>query len=186
MRLVSASAPKSGRDNLSRRDPSEYLAAIDDACASFPGPGRPAGRDKAGPEPSANADAAKARTVSLRNGAAAPKAICDNVREPNGLCRWPCVCPLWSSGRRRIILSESPAQPRQGECRGHEDREGSVGDHVAINLALFRSERNASYLEAERRGGCPYSAIQRALEAAGVEFIVENGGGPGVRLKAKR
>ena len=30
-------------------------------------------------------------------------------------------------------------------------------------------------------------AIQRALETAGVEFIAENGGGPGVRLrKAKR
>lgn len=27
------------------------------------------------------------------------------------------------------------------------------------------------------------AAIQRALEAAGVEFIPENGGGPGVRLK---
>ena len=26
-------------------------------------------------------------------------------------------------------------------------------------------------------------AIQRALEAAGIEFISENGGGPGVRLK---
>jgi hypothetical protein len=30
-------------------------------------------------------------------------------------------------------------------------------------------------------------AIRRALESAGVEFIDENGGGPGVRLrKAKR
>ena len=27
------------------------------------------------------------------------------------------------------------------------------------------------------------AAIQRALEAAGVQFIAENGGGPGVRLK---
>ena len=27
--------------------------------------------------------------------------------------------------------------------------------------------------------------LQRALEAAGVEFIDENGGGPGVRLKKK-
>lgn len=27
------------------------------------------------------------------------------------------------------------------------------------------------------------SALQRALEAAGVEFIAENGGGPGVRLR---
>jgi hypothetical protein len=26
-------------------------------------------------------------------------------------------------------------------------------------------------------------AIRRALEAAGIEFIDENGGGPGVRLK---
>lgn len=29
------------------------------------------------------------------------------------------------------------------------------------------------------------AAIQRALEAAGVEFIPENGGGPGVRLKKR-
>ncbi len=29
-------------------------------------------------------------------------------------------------------------------------------------------------------------AIRRALETAGVEFIAENGGGPGVRLKEKR
>jgi ribosome-binding protein aMBF1 (putative translation factor) len=28
-------------------------------------------------------------------------------------------------------------------------------------------------------------AIRRALEAAGVEFIEENGGGPGVRLRRK-
>jgi transcriptional regulator with XRE-family HTH domain len=28
-------------------------------------------------------------------------------------------------------------------------------------------------------------AIRAALEAAGVQFIAENGGGPGVRLKAK-
>jgi hypothetical protein len=29
-------------------------------------------------------------------------------------------------------------------------------------------------------------AIRRALEAAGVEFIDENGGGPGVRLRQRR
>jgi hypothetical protein len=28
-------------------------------------------------------------------------------------------------------------------------------------------------------------AVRRALETAGVEFIDENGGGPGVRLRAK-
>ncbi|BBF94906.1 transcriptional regulator [Blastochloris tepida] len=30
------------------------------------------------------------------------------------------------------------------------------------------------------------AAVQRALEEAGVEFIAENGGGPGVRLKKDR
>jgi transcriptional regulator with XRE-family HTH domain len=30
------------------------------------------------------------------------------------------------------------------------------------------------------------AAVQSALEAAGVEFIPENGGGPGVRLKKAR
>jgi hypothetical protein len=29
-------------------------------------------------------------------------------------------------------------------------------------------------------------AIRRALEVAGIEFIDENGGGPGVRLKKRR
>lgn len=29
------------------------------------------------------------------------------------------------------------------------------------------------------------AALQHALEAAGIEFIEENGGGPGVRLKAR-
>ena len=30
-----------------------------------------------------------------------------------------------------------------------------------------------------------HAAIRAALEAGGVEFISENGGGPGVRLRAK-
>jgi transcriptional regulator with XRE-family HTH domain len=30
------------------------------------------------------------------------------------------------------------------------------------------------------------AALQRALEDAGLEFIAENGGGPGVRLKKRR
>jgi transcriptional regulator with XRE-family HTH domain len=40
----------------------------------------------------------------------------------------------------------------------------------------------------EREARQPYArtlaAIRTALEAAGVEFIEENGGGPGVRLRA--
>jgi transcriptional regulator with XRE-family HTH domain len=42
----------------------------------------------------------------------------------------------------------------------------------------------------ERGARTPYpnnlTAIRGALESAGVEFIPENGGGPGVRLKAPR
>ena len=30
------------------------------------------------------------------------------------------------------------------------------------------------------------TALQKALEAAGVEFIDENGGGPGVRLRKRQ
>jgi transcriptional regulator with XRE-family HTH domain len=41
----------------------------------------------------------------------------------------------------------------------------------------------------EREARTPYdrtlAAIRAALEAAGVEFIAENGGGAGVRLKGK-
>jgi transcriptional regulator with XRE-family HTH domain len=42
-----------------------------------------------------------------------------------------------------------------------------------------------SNYETERYGGDPekLAAIQRALESAGVEFIAENGGGAGVRLR---
>lgn len=39
---------------------------------------------------------------------------------------------------------------------------------------------------AEQRGNAKnYHKIQKALEASGVEFIPENGGGAGVRLKKK-
>ena len=42
-----------------------------------------------------------------------------------------------------------------------------------------------SNFETERYGGSAdaLEAIRAALEAAGVEFIAENGGGPGVRLR---
>lgn len=47
------------------------------------------------------------------------------------------------------------------------------------------SQRTIAHFEQEERQPVPatLSALQRALEAAGVEFIPENGGGPGVRLR---
>lgn len=38
----------------------------------------------------------------------------------------------------------------------------------------------------EELKGSTLAAIRAALEAAGVEFIMENGGGPGVRLRGSR
>jgi transcriptional regulator with XRE-family HTH domain len=52
-----------------------------------------------------------------------------------------------------------------------------VGQSTVRNFEAGRTIPVANNLE----------AIRRVLEAAGVEFIAENGGGPGVRLrKAKR
>jgi transcriptional regulator with XRE-family HTH domain len=50
------------------------------------------------------------------------------------------------------------------------------------------SLRTIAHLEAGERQPIPanLAAIQRALEKAGVEFIDEDGGGPGVRLKKRK
>jgi transcriptional regulator with XRE-family HTH domain len=54
-----------------------------------------------------------------------------------------------------------------------------LAERAAVGIVTIRN------LETER--GSPRKAtaavIQRALEVAGVEFIDENGGGPGVRLR---
>ena len=46
--------------------------------------------------------------------------------------------------------------------------------------------RRMEFSEGEASGTNGVEAVRRALEAAGVEFIAENGGGPGVRLKKER
>jgi predicted transcriptional regulator len=50
-----------------------------------------------------------------------------------------------------------------------------ISKTALINIETGTSDPRASTL----------SAIQKALEAAGVEFIAENGGGAGVRLRKR-
>lgn len=57
--------------------------------------------------------------------------------------------------------------------------QASLADAAGISTtALNNIERGSADPKASTLG-----AIQRALETAGVEFIAENGGGAGVRLK---
>jgi ribosome-binding protein aMBF1 (putative translation factor) len=55
----------------------------------------------------------------------------------------------------------------------------TLADHAAIGVVTVHQLESG--LSQPRRA--TLSVIQRALEAAGVEFIQENGGGPGVRLR---
>ena len=55
--------------------------------------------------------------------------------------------------------------------------------HSALSVATIR---RAELAEAETSMTAANDlAVRRALEAAGVEFINENGGGPGVRLRKR-
>jgi hypothetical protein len=57
-------------------------------------------------------------------------------------------------------------------------REGALG------LATIRRAENAKFETAMTAAND--LAVRRALESAGVEFIDENGGGPGVRLRKRQ
>ncbi len=53
----------------------------------------------------------------------------------------------------------------------------------AVSLVAIRRAETGRGLDGMMRANA--DAIRRAFEAAGVEFIPENGGGAGVRLKAR-
>jgi transcriptional regulator with XRE-family HTH domain len=54
-------------------------------------------------------------------------------------------------------------------------------------LAQHAEVSRATIVDFERGARIPHrnnlAAIRRALEAGGIDFIAENGGGPGVRLR---
>jgi len=75
----------------------------------------------------------------------------------------------------------SPAQCRAGRALLEMTQSG-LAKLAGLGLSTvvdFEKQRRLVSTEA-------ITAIQHALKLAGVEFIVENGGGPGVRLKRRQ
>lgn len=59
--------------------------------------------------------------------------------------------------------------------------QGELGRLAKVNINTLSDFENGSRATHPRT----VEALQRALEAAGIEFLEENGGGPGLRLKAR-
>jgi hypothetical protein len=60
---------------------------------------------------------------------------------------------------------------------------GELAREAALGLATIKRAEAADYETAMTTAND--LAVRRTLEAAGVEFIDENGGGPGVRLRKR-
>ncbi len=87
----------------------------------------------------------------------------------------------FSMSTLQIRENRRPAQVRAGRGLLGWTRDQLVAVSGVLKRTLVRFEDE----EASPRAAT-LAAIRTALEAAGVEFIEENGGGPGVRLKETR
>lgn len=79
---------------------------------------------------------------------------------------------------RHCILAKYPhahARPHEGECYTYSILYASLGVNTIRRAEMMDG---VTALTAANE-----LAIRRVFEAAGVEFIEENGGGPGVRLR---
>ena len=89
-----------------------------------------------------------------------------------------------ASKKRSRSSEEPPLTPNL--CRAARALVGWSQDQLAEASAVATK----TIADFERQARVPYPRtlrdIRTALEDAGVEFIAENGGGPGVRLKKKR
>jgi hypothetical protein len=85
-----------------------------------------------------------------------------------------------SQGKKRPLTSFQIRAARGLVKWSAED----LASHSSVSL---RTIRRAERAERDTSMTAPNdSAIRTAFEAAGVEFIDENGGGPGVRLKKRQ
>jgi transcriptional regulator with XRE-family HTH domain len=75
------------------------------------------------------------------------------------------------------------AQIRAARALLHWSAE-DLAREAALGLATIRRAENSE--NGTSMTAANDLAVRRALEAAGVQFIDENGGGPGVRLRLRR
>ena len=74
------------------------------------------------------------------------------------------------------MLLPSQCRAARGLLQWSQDDLAKAAEVGVVTIRQFETEKAGP-----RRA--TLAAIERALEAAGVEFIPENGSGPGVRLK---
>jgi hypothetical protein len=89
---------------------------------------------------------------------------------------------IWIHTVKMKLKSLTSAQIRAGRALVR----WSAEDLARASVVGVTTIRRAELAEFETSMTAPNDlAVRRALEAAGVEFIDENGGGPGVRLRKR-
>src|SRR5260370_22049724 len=99
---------------------------------------------------------------------------CCNLRINTAICGWICQHEISNMNKKTV----TPAQ-----CRGAR----AMLEWSRVKLAEEAGLAERTVIDFERGARAPHAnnlaAIQRALEAARVEFIAENGCRPGGRMK---
>ena len=72
------------------------------------------------------------------------------------------------------------------QCKSARELLGWQQSELAYDLGISQTDISLFEAGKGRRALGERVAIQRVLEQAGIEFIAQNGGGPGVRLRDPR
>src|SRR5581483_1353185 len=85
---------------------------------------------------------------------------------------------------RHLVIEIKPAEPASALGRPMAARSRCNRVHSSVGVTTNRRAELAD--EETSMTAANDQALRQALEAAGVEFIDENGGGPGVRLRRRQ
>jgi transcriptional regulator with XRE-family HTH domain len=75
-----------------------------------------------------------------------------------------------------MMISATQCRAARGLLKWNQEDLATAAEVGIVSIRQFEGEKSAPHR-------ATLAAIQRAFEAAGVVFIPENGGGPGVRLR---